>query len=150
MALCLLNTQVRVNVFRSHSQYRKYSSLSYILEHRAAVVRNLEPVLRNGPLPFSSVTESSIQLHSFMDNERRSTNFLLAILLYCNAWRETNFSHKFSSTVYSLFFIHLFRVKTCYTEDVLTLLNWIFIWIAFEVSDRATAKTSFVFVIKIS
>jgi hypothetical protein len=96
--------RVRVNVFRPYLQFRKYSSLSYILEHHAAVVRNIEPVLRNGPLLFSSVTESLIQLQSFVGTELRSTNFLPAILLYCNAWRNTNFSHKFLSTLYSLFF----------------------------------------------
>jgi hypothetical protein len=85
MPLYLLNKRVRVKVFRFHSQFRKYSSLLYISEHRATVVRNLEPVLRNGPLLFSSVTESLIQLQSFMGTELRSTNFLLAILLYCNA-----------------------------------------------------------------
>jgi hypothetical protein len=111
MPLCLLNKRVRVNVFRSHSQFRKYSSLSYISEHRATTVRNLELVLRNGPMLFSSVTESLVQLQSFMGTELRSTNFLLVILLYCNAWRNTNFR-----PLCILFFIHLFGAKTCYTK----------------------------------
>jgi hypothetical protein len=85
MPLFLLKALVRVKVFRPHSQFEKYSTLSDISEHRAANVRNIEPVLRNGPLLFSSATESLVQLQSFMGTERRSTNFLLAILLYCNA-----------------------------------------------------------------
>ena len=125
MPLCLLNTRVRVNVFRSHSQFRKYSSLSYISEHRATIVRNLEPVLPNGPLLFSSVTESLIQLQSFMGTELRSTNFLLAILLYCNARRNTNFSHKFSSAVYSRFLFIYSESKHVTQKDVLILLNLI-------------------------
>jgi hypothetical protein len=139
-----------VNVFRPVSQFAKYSSLSYISEYRAAIVRNLEPVLRNRPLLFSSVTESSTQLQSFVATERRSTNFLLAILLYCNAWRSTNFSHNFSSTVYPLL-LFIYAVSEHFTQkDVLTLLNLIFIWIAFKYSDPATSKTFCVFIIKIS
>jgi hypothetical protein len=148
MPLFLLKALVRVNVFRPHSQFAKYSTLSYISEHRAANVRNIGPVLRNGPLLFSSATESLIQLRSFMGTERRSTNFLLAILLYCNAWRNTNFSHNFSSAVSSFLFVY--AVSEHFTQkNVLTLLNLIFIWIAFKYSDPTTSQTFCVFIIKI-